>query len=120
MNESDLSENCGMFYTLSRIGGRWKVSILAILMHHKKLRYSEIKSNLKGITERMLILHLKELQNDGLILRKDFRVVPPHVEYSLTPLGKSLEKVLIEMRAWGKRNKKKKSSTRNLTVKNTE
>mgnify|MGYP003886801349 CR=1 FL=1 len=92
-----------MFYTLSVVGGRWKVGILAALMDNKTLRYSEIKAKLKNITERMLIKQLKELQDDGLIIRTDYREVPPRVEYSISEKGKSLEDVLIALRNWGKK-----------------
>jgi len=103
LNEIDLVKNCGMFYTLSVVGGRWKVGILAALMDNKTLRYSEIKAKLKNITERMLIKQLKELQDDGLIIRTDYREVPPRVEYSISEKGKSLEDVLIALRNWGKK-----------------
>lgn len=105
LNEIDLVENCGMFYTLSVIGGRWKVGILASLLDNEVLRYSEIKSKLPNITERMLIKQLKELQNDGLIIRKDYLEVPPRVEYSISEKGKSLESVLVTLRHWGKENR---------------
>ena len=108
LNEKDLTENCGMFYTLSLIEGRWKISILATLLDNNTLRYSEIKTHVTGITERMLIKQLKELQADKLITRKDYNEMPPRVEYSLTPLGKSLEVILVEMRTWGKQNRNKK------------
>jgi len=107
LNEIDLVENCGMFYTLSVIGGRWKVGILATLLDNEILRYSEIKSNLPNITERMLIKQLKELQTDGLIIRTDYREVPPRVEYSISEKGKSLEGVLVTLRHWGKENRNK-------------
>lgn len=105
LNEIDLVENCGMFYTLSVIGGRWKVGILASLLDNEVLRYSEIKSKLPNITERMLIKQLKELQNDGLIIRKDYLEVPPRVEYSISEKGRSVERVLITLRHWGKENR---------------
>lgn len=107
LNERDLTETCGMFYTLSLIGGRWKVSILAALLDNQNLRYSQIKNRLPGITERMLIKQLKELQTDGMISRHDYKETPPRVEYQVTPLGKSLEPILEEMHDWGKKNKVK-------------
>lgn len=102
LNELDLVENCGMFYTISVIGGRWKVGILASLLDHEKLRYSEIKLKLKNITERMLIKQLKELQDDGLIVRTDFKEVPPRVEYHISEKGKTLTTVLGTLQHWGK------------------
>lgn len=105
LNEIDLVKNCGMFYTLSVIGGRWKVGILASLLDNEVLRYSEIKSKLPNITERMLIKQLKELQNDGLIIRKDYQEIPPRVEYSISEKGRSVESVLVTLRHWGKENR---------------
>ncbi|WP_460685621.1 winged helix-turn-helix transcriptional regulator [Niabella aquatica] len=103
LNETDLVKNCGMFYTLSVIGGRWKVGILASLLDNEVLRYSEIKNKLPNITERMLIKQLKELQDDGLIVRKDYQEIPPKVEYSISKKGKTLEDVLAILRHWGKK-----------------
>jgi DNA-binding HxlR family transcriptional regulator len=105
LNEKDLLENCGMFYTLSIIGGRWKISILAALLDEEVQRYSEIKSKIPNITERMLIKQFKELQSDGLIIRKDYKEVPPKVEYRISEKGRSLEKVLIELKQWGKKHR---------------
>ncbi len=105
LNEKDLVENCGMFYTLSLICGRWKISILASLLDNEVLRYSEIKRKLNNITERMLIKQLKELQEDGLIVRKNYMEVPPKVEYSISKKGRSLEDVLTELQHWGKKHK---------------
>jgi len=105
LNEKDLTETCGMFYTLNLIGGRWKVSILAALLDNSSLRYSQIKNKLPGITERMLIKQLKELQHDGIISRRDYNETPPRVEYQVTSLGKSLESILEEMHIWGKNHK---------------
>ncbi|NML41349.1 winged helix-turn-helix transcriptional regulator [Chitinophaga sp. G-6-1-13] len=106
LNEKDLANNCGMYYTITLIGGRWKISILAALLDHEVMRYSEIKTRLTNITERMLIKQLKELQDDGLIIRNDYKEVPPRVEYSISKKGRSLEKLLIEMQQWGKKHSK--------------
>lgn len=103
LNETDLIKNCGMFYTLTVIGGRWKVGILASLLDNDELRYSEIKGKLHNITERMLIKQLKELQDEGLIIRKDYKEVPPRVHYSISDKGRSLQDVLITLRYWGKK-----------------
>lgn len=107
LNERDLAHNCGMYYTIMLIGGRWKISILAALLDNEVMRYSEIKNRLSNITERMLIKQLKELQEDGLITRKDYKELPPRVEYSISKKGRSLRNLLIEMQQWGKANSKK-------------
>jgi DNA-binding HxlR family transcriptional regulator len=104
INEVYWKEHCGISHTLSLIGGRWKINILAYLLNEKKLRYNELKKRLVGISERMLISKLKELNNDGLINRIVYQQVPPKVEYELTPQGKSLKDILDQMEIWGESN----------------
>lgn len=101
INELQINNSCGIAYTLSLIGGRWKINILSYLLQKNKLRYSEILKLLPGISERMLISKLKELQNDNLVNRIVHQQVPPKVEYELTDLGKSLKDVISLMDIWG-------------------
>nr|WP_243238783.1 winged helix-turn-helix transcriptional regulator [Clostridium botulinum] len=86
---------------MSLVGGKWKMHILFWLWHRKVMRYSEIKRVLKNITHKMLSNQLKELQADGLIIRKEYPQVPPKVEYRLTDKGDSLMPVLDAMCKWG-------------------
>jgi DNA-binding HxlR family transcriptional regulator len=104
INKEQLEANCGIAYTNSILSGRWKLSILAFLLDEKKLRYSELRNRLTGISERMLIAKLKELQADDLINRISHPEVPPRVEYELSKKGKSLESILIQMAKWGTKN----------------
>ncbi|MEB2774372.1 helix-turn-helix domain-containing protein [Algoriphagus sp. D3-2-R+10] len=104
INEKYWKDNCGIAFTLSKIGGRWKISILSYLLNEKKLRYSELRNRLVGISERMLISKLKELENDGLVNRIVHKQVPPKVEYELTELGLSLQQILDLMDSWGENN----------------
>ena len=104
INEDYLKENCGIAFTLSLVGGRWKISILSYLLHEPKLRYSELKKRLKGISERVLAAKLKELENDGLIMKTIYPQVPPRVEYELTASGYSLKGILDAMDKWGEAN----------------
>lgn len=104
INETNLKNNCGIAYTILLIGGRWKINILMLLQQQKVMRYSQIKSGIEGISEKMLITRLKELEEDGLIAKKIYQQVPPKVEYSLTELGKSLQNVLYSMDDWGEIN----------------
>lgn len=92
--------DCSVGYALSIIGGKWKIAIIWIL-RGKRLRYSELKAQLSGITEGVLITQLKELAADGVIKRIAYNVVPPHVEYELTPQGRKLESALLEIEHWG-------------------
>ena len=85
---------------LERIGGKWKGIALYHLIDGPK-RYSELKRQCGTVTQRMLTKQLRELESDGLIVRKVFPVVPPHVEYSLSDHGRTLEPILLALRNWG-------------------
>ena len=101
INLTHLNNYCGISYTLAMIGGRWKINILAYLFKDQKLRFGEIKNKLEGISERMLIKCLKELENDGLINKIVYDQYPRKVEYELTELGSSLEEIINLMDKWG-------------------
>lgn len=90
-----------MAYTISLIGGRWKLSILGLLLDYGKLRYRDIAEKLPGISDRMLVMQLRELERDGLISKQTFAQVPPRVEYELSEKGQSLQEVLRAMSHWG-------------------
>ena len=101
VNKLHLEDTCGMAYTISLIGGRWKLSILGLLSDYGKLRYNELQKRLTGISERILAKQLKELEEDGLIVRNTIAEVPVRVEYDLSPKGVSLKPVLEAMSEWG-------------------
>ena len=86
------------------IGGKWKIRILFNLSRKKKVRFGELKRNLKTITQQMLSKQLKELEQDGIVNRKVHQIVPPKVEYSLTEFGNSLIPILRSLSDWNKRN----------------
>lgn len=83
-------------------GGKWKPKVLFHLSHFEVVRFGKLRRAMVGISEKMLIQSLKDLEKDGLVHRKMYREVPPRVEYSLTGLGKSFAPVLERMYAWGK------------------
>ncbi|RDC62356.1 winged helix-turn-helix transcriptional regulator [Adhaeribacter pallidiroseus] len=91
---------CPVTFTLTKIGGRWKPLIIYNLLEGPK-RYSALKKLIPAITEKMLIQHLKELEADQLVSRQALAIVPPHVEYSLTPSGRALGPAMQEMANWG-------------------
>jgi DNA-binding HxlR family transcriptional regulator len=103
-NKQILQNECPVTFTLEKIGGRWKPLILFNLQNGT-LRYGQLKKCIPAITEKMLIQHLCELEADQLVSRKAQPVVPPHVEYSLTPAGQTLGPVLNAMAAWGRKNR---------------
>lgn len=93
--------HCAMDVTMDYIGGKWKTVVLWYLRKDRK-RFSELKRLIPNITEKMLSLQLKGLENDGLIGRKIYPEVPPRVEYFLTDFGKSLIPMLEEIARWGR------------------
>ena len=94
------TQNCPVEATLELIGGKYKALILWYLSC-EKLRYSQLRDLLMGITPKMLTQQLRELESKQLVHREVFPIVPPKVEYSLTELGKSLMPILVAMRDWG-------------------
>ena len=92
--------SCGLDVALSVIGGKWK----PLILYHLALgtrRYGELKRAVGGVSDKMLIQQLKELHADGVIDRRDHQQVPPKVDYSLTPFGKTLADALVPLCAWG-------------------
>jgi DNA-binding HxlR family transcriptional regulator len=92
--------SCPAESTLKILGGRWKLMILHELCSGVS-RFGELKRGLKGISEKVLAQHLRELEKDGIIQRKVYAEVPPKVEYSLTASGKTLKPILDAMHEWG-------------------
>jgi DNA-binding HxlR family transcriptional regulator len=76
LNKASLEQYCAMAFTIDKIGGRWRLSILGLLHDHGLLRYSEMKAKLLGISERMLTLQLKALEAEELILKTIYPEVP--------------------------------------------
>ncbi|MBO9123269.1 MULTISPECIES: winged helix-turn-helix transcriptional regulator [unclassified Rhizobium] len=101
-----LTENfpgCPVEATLSFLDGKWKGVILFHLMEGT-LRFNELRRKLPSVTQRMMTKQLRELEECGLVSRTVFAVVPPRVDYALTPLGKTLKPVIAALAAWGEEN----------------
>lgn len=98
-------EDTGFSYTMSLISGKHKMVILYCLMEFEPVRFNEMKRYLKNITDKTLSNNLKELETDKLIVRKEYPQIPPKVEYSLSPRGKSLMEVLDQLCLWGEKNR---------------
>src|SRR4051812_31796237 len=94
--------NCPIEVALEVIGGMWKTLIIRELMDGTR-RYSEIHRALAPVTHKMLAQQLRDLENDGVVLRKVYPQVPPKVEYSLAPLGRELVPLMGAMKLWGDR-----------------
>ena len=101
---ADSGSPCGLDAALAVIGGKWKPLILFHLNDGPK-RFGEIKRLVAGISEKVLIQHLRELVADRLLVRHDYREVPPKVDYEMTSFGHTLAQALVPLCAWGSDNR---------------
>lgn len=92
-------------YTLSLIGGKYKMIIMYWLAEQKVMRHNELKRSIGTISFKSLSVMLKEMEADGLVIRKEYPQVPPKVEYSLSERGLSLIPILDMMCEWGEKNR---------------
>jgi DNA-binding HxlR family transcriptional regulator len=92
---------CGLDAAIDVMGGKWKVLILWALEGGEPVRFGQVRREVPGISERILILQLRDLEKAGLVDREVYQQVPPKVEYSLTPLGRSLVTALVPLGEWG-------------------
>lgn len=91
---------CPVAATLQVIGGKWTPLILFHLKDQPR-QFNALRRLMPDITQRMLTLQLRDLEADGVVARKVFQTVPPHVEYSLTPRGLTLAPIIEAMEEWG-------------------
>ena len=91
--------SCPIQRTIALIGDKWKILVLCTLMEGTK-RFGELQRAMDGITPKVLTRQLRDLERDGLIQRQVFPQVPPRVDYSLTPLGRSLMPILEQLHKW--------------------
>lgn len=92
-------EWCAKEISIAIIGGMWKLQIVHYLLAGPR-RYGELKDLISGVTDKMLAQQLRELERDGVVLRKVYPVVPSHVDYSLTEAGLALRTVLDALDSW--------------------
>lgn len=104
INTTNLADT-GFGYTLSLIQGKYKMTILYILMEAGTIRFNELQRVIKTISFKTLSSTLKELETDQLIHREEYPQIPPKVEYSLTERGKTLIPILDAMCCWGEENR---------------
>ncbi len=92
---------CPVDAGLALMAGKWKPRILWKLYRYQTVRFGQLKRLLPDITDKMLTQQLRELETDGLIMRKVYPVVPPKVEYTFSAFGKTLEPVIAAIATWG-------------------
>ncbi|AAU23672.1 winged helix-turn-helix transcriptional regulator [Bacillus sp. GM2] len=98
-------KDTGFGYTLSLISGKYKIVILYWLSEREVMRHNELKRSIGTISFKTLSIMLKELEADGLIIRREFPQIPPKVEYSLSERGRSIVPLLNMMCEWGEKNR---------------
>ena len=98
-------EGCGLKRVIDIVGGKWKIIILCVINNNEVVRYGDLKRAIYGITNTMLSNSLKEMVEDGLVVREQYDEMPVRVEYSLTDKAKSLIPILLELKHWGEVNK---------------
>ncbi|MBQ4431890.1 MAG: helix-turn-helix transcriptional regulator [Synergistaceae bacterium] len=112
---TDKNTVCPLKYLANTFGGKWKLPIICILADMSPKRYSAIKRRLGNITGIMLSQSLKELEAAGLVSRKQYNEVPPHVEYSLTERGKGAIPMLTAAAQWAVNEMKNDGFSPNCT-----
>ena len=100
---------CGLNATLRIISGKWKPLILFFLRDGPK-RYGELKRLTQGVSDKVLIQQLKDLEADCVLARTDYKEVPPRVDHALTPLGRSLADAIVPLCTWGTENAREMAS----------
>ncbi|OFQ99955.1 winged helix-turn-helix transcriptional regulator [Alloscardovia sp. HMSC034E08] len=92
---------CPVATTIELIGGKWKILILRELLKGPQ-RYRDLKSNVRGVSQKMLTQSLREMEADNLIIRTVYAEVPPRVEYKLSSVGESMGTMIESMQQWGR------------------
>ncbi|OZI09494.1 transcriptional regulator [Siphonobacter sp. BAB-5385] len=108
-NKTALAEECPEVYAANIIGGQWALVICSWLINGK-LRFSELKKRLPNISERMLTLQLRKLEEDQMVTRTVYAEVPPRVEYELTPIGYELKPIIQQLEKWGQKHRQLKDA----------
>lgn len=103
-NKQALADECSEVYAANILGGQWALVICSWLINGK-LRFGELKKRLPNISERMLTLQLRKLEEDRIVKRTVYAEVPPKVEYELTEIGYELNPVIKQLEMWGSKHK---------------
>jgi len=95
----DTRMDCDVRHILDRIGDKWSLLVVALL-DNRSMRFTELKKTIDGISQRMLTVTLRQLERDGQVNRTVYPVVPPRVDYELTPLGATLHATIQSLVTW--------------------
>ncbi|MEJ3656070.1 helix-turn-helix domain-containing protein [Actinomycetes bacterium KLBMP 9759] len=99
----DVREDCEVRQILDRVADKWSLLVIALL-DCRTLRFTELRRRIDGVSQRMLTVTLRQLERDGLVHRTVYPVVPPRVEYGLTPLGSTLHQTIQALVTWTERH----------------
>jgi DNA-binding HxlR family transcriptional regulator len=97
-------DSCGVRDALQIIGGKWKNRILYVIVLNEPIRFNELRRSLPEISQKMLTQQLRELERDGIVLRKSYPEVPMRVEYSMTSIGESIGLLYKAINLWQQDN----------------
>ncbi|MDP4500343.1 winged helix-turn-helix transcriptional regulator [Nonomuraea turcica] len=107
----DTREDCEVRQILDRIADKWSLLVIALL-DCQSLRFSQLRREIDGVSQRMLSVTLRHLERDGLVSRKVHPVVPPRVDYALTPLGRTLHQTIKSLVTWTEEHQAEIASAR--------
>jgi DNA-binding HxlR family transcriptional regulator len=102
--QAQLAEACTVLEVLNRVSGKWSIGVLLETMRGA-VRFTELERSINGISRRMLTLTLRNLERDGLLVRKVYPTVPPKVEYTATEMARELYGSLMELTGWAERHR---------------
>ncbi len=101
LDQWDARNDCEVRQILDRIADKWSLLVIALL-DRRSLRFTELRREIDGVSQRMLTVTLRQLERDGLVQRTVYPVVPPRVEYALTEKGRALIPIIDSMRHYGR------------------
>ncbi|WP_338782485.1 helix-turn-helix domain-containing protein [Streptomyces sp. DG1A-41] len=107
----DTREDCRVRQILDRIADKWSLLVIALL-ENRRLRFTELRREIDGVSQRMLTVTLRSLERDGLVKRTVHPVVPPRVEYELTSLGRTLHTTIQSLVTWTERHQEEIAAAR--------
>ena len=109
--KAELNTPCGLEYGLKVFGGKWKPRIICLLASHSTLRYGELRALLENVTDAVLANALRELMEDGVIIRTQYDRIPPRVDYALSDKVRTVVPLLRAICAWAEENIMKEKDT---------